>query len=82
MKKRNTNTNFHVIKCYYEILTQNIPLWGAGGTISLGLAKQLLNHLESYLANEHTVEVKPQGISTGLVAKKILSRMVVLKQSL
>ncbi|KAK7250542.1 hypothetical protein RIF29_33046 [Crotalaria pallida] len=47
-------------------------------------AKELLDHLESVLANEpavvkrgqHIVEVKPQGISKGLVAEKILSTMV------
>ncbi|XP_057448452.1 probable alpha,alpha-trehalose-phosphate synthase [UDP-forming] 9 [Lotus japonicus] len=47
-------------------------------------AKELLNHLESVLANEpavvtrgqHIVEVKPQGISKGLVAENILSTMV------
>ncbi|GMJ13186.1 trehalose-phosphatase/synthase 9, TREHALOSE -6-PHOSPHATASE SYNTHASE S9 [Hibiscus trionum] len=47
-------------------------------------AKELLNHLESVLANEpavvnrgqHIVEVKPQGVSKGLVAEKVLSRMV------
>ncbi|XP_027359678.1 probable alpha,alpha-trehalose-phosphate synthase [UDP-forming] 9 isoform X1 [Abrus precatorius] len=47
-------------------------------------AKELLNHLESVLANEpavvsrgqHIVEVKPQGISKGVVAEKILSTMV------
>ncbi|CAL0331507.1 unnamed protein product [Lupinus luteus] len=47
-------------------------------------AKELLNHLESVLANEpavakkgqHVVEVNPQGISKGLVAEKVLSTMV------
>ncbi|KAK8615934.1 hypothetical protein V6N13_017504 [Hibiscus sabdariffa] len=47
-------------------------------------AKELLDHLESVLANEpavvnrgqHIVEVKPQGVSKGLVAEKVLSRMV------
>ncbi|XP_061370148.1 probable alpha,alpha-trehalose-phosphate synthase [UDP-forming] 10 isoform X1 [Gastrolobium bilobum] len=47
-------------------------------------AKELLNHLESVLANEpavvkrgqYIVEVKPQGISKGLVAENILSTMV------
>ncbi|XP_022956828.1 probable alpha,alpha-trehalose-phosphate synthase [UDP-forming] 9 [Cucurbita moschata] len=47
-------------------------------------AKELLNHLENVLANEpavvkrgqHIVEVKPQGVSKGLVAEKVLSRMV------
>ncbi|OIW19269.1 hypothetical protein TanjilG_20394 [Lupinus angustifolius] len=47
-------------------------------------AKELLDHLESVLANEpaavkrgqHIVEVKPQGINKGLVAEKILSTMV------
>ncbi|GMJ04538.1 TREHALOSE -6-PHOSPHATASE SYNTHASE S6 [Hibiscus trionum] len=46
-------------------------------------AKELLNHLESVLANEpvtvksgqNVVEVKPQGVSKGLVAKRLLSRM-------
>ncbi|CAH9146433.1 unnamed protein product [Cuscuta epithymum] len=46
-------------------------------------AKELLDHLESVLANEpvtvksgqNTVEVKPQGVSKGLVAKRILSLM-------
>ncbi|RWR97430.1 putative alpha,alpha-trehalose-phosphate synthase UDP-forming 7 [Cinnamomum micranthum f. kanehirae] len=46
-------------------------------------AKELLDHLESVLANEpvavksgqHIVEVKPQGVSKGLVAEKILSSM-------
>ncbi|XP_058100885.1 probable alpha,alpha-trehalose-phosphate synthase [UDP-forming] 7 [Magnolia sinica] len=44
-------------------------------------AKELLDHLESVLANEpvavksgqYIVEVKPQGVSKGLVAEKILS---------
>ncbi|KAL4282319.1 hypothetical protein GQ457_03G007910 [Hibiscus cannabinus] len=47
-------------------------------------AKELLDHLESVLANEpavvnrgqHIVEVKPLGVSKGLVAEKVLSRMV------
>lgn len=47
-------------------------------------AKELLDHLENVLANEpvvvkrgqHIVEVKPQGISKGLAAEKILSTMV------
>ncbi|PIA40453.1 hypothetical protein AQUCO_02500274v1 [Aquilegia coerulea] len=47
-------------------------------------AKELLDHLESVLANEpvvvkrgqYIVEVKPQGISKGLVAEKVLSTMV------
>uniref|UniRef100_A0A2P2Q419 alpha,alpha-trehalose-phosphate synthase (UDP-forming) n=1 Tax=Rhizophora mucronata TaxID=61149 RepID=A0A2P2Q419_RHIMU len=47
-------------------------------------AKELLDHLESVLANEpavvkrgqHIVEVKPQGISKGLVAEKVLLDMV------
>ncbi|CAL0313171.1 unnamed protein product [Lupinus luteus] len=47
-------------------------------------AKELLDHLESVLANEpaavkrgqHIVEVKPQGINKGLAAEKILSTMV------
>ncbi|KAK7317603.1 hypothetical protein RJT34_01979 [Clitoria ternatea] len=47
-------------------------------------AKELLDHLESYLANEpavvkrgqHIVEVKPQGISKGVVAEQILLTMV------
>ncbi|XP_027345295.1 probable alpha,alpha-trehalose-phosphate synthase [UDP-forming] 9 isoform X2 [Abrus precatorius] len=47
-------------------------------------AKELLDHLESVLANEpavvkrgqHIVEVKPQGISKGLVAEKVLLSMV------
>ncbi|KAJ8616548.1 hypothetical protein MRB53_035920 [Persea americana] len=46
-------------------------------------AKEMLEHLESVLANEpvavkrgqHIVEVKPQGVSKGLVAEKILSSM-------
>ncbi|KAH9314983.1 hypothetical protein KI387_023610, partial [Taxus chinensis] len=46
-------------------------------------AKELLDHLESVLANEpvvvksgnHIVEVKPQGISKGLVAEQLLSTM-------
>ncbi|XP_068662648.1 alpha,alpha-trehalose-phosphate synthase [UDP-forming] 6-like [Aristolochia californica] len=44
-------------------------------------AKELLDHLESVLANEpvsvksgqHLVEVKPQGVSKGLVAERLLS---------
>ncbi|WCJ33648.1 trehalose phosphate synthase [Euphorbia peplus] len=48
-------------------------------------AKELLDHLESVLANEpvtvksgqNTVEVKPQGVSKGLVAKRLLSTMQV-----
>ncbi|KAG1346538.1 Alpha,alpha-trehalose-phosphate synthase [UDP-forming] 5 [Cocos nucifera] len=47
-------------------------------------AKELLDHLESVLANEPVlvksgqfiVEVKPQGVSKGSVAEKILSSMV------
>ncbi|XWS68973.1 hypothetical protein CRYUN_Cryun04dG0139700 [Craigia yunnanensis] len=47
-------------------------------------AKELLDHLEDVLANEpavvkrgrHIVEVKPQGVSKGLVAEKVLLRMV------
>ncbi|KAI3516303.1 hypothetical protein L1887_15217 [Cichorium endivia] len=47
-------------------------------------AKELLIHLENVLANEpavvkrgqHIVEVKPQGVTKGLVAEKILSTMV------
>ncbi|XP_002521023.2 probable alpha,alpha-trehalose-phosphate synthase [UDP-forming] 9 [Ricinus communis] len=47
-------------------------------------AKELLDHLENVLANEpavvkrgqHIVEVKPQGISKGLVAEKVLLNMV------
>ncbi|KAI3985812.1 hypothetical protein MKX01_026598 [Papaver californicum] len=47
-------------------------------------AKELLDHLENVLANEpvvvkrgqHIVEVKPQGVSKGLVAEKLLSTMV------
>ncbi|KAL5178846.1 putative alpha,alpha-trehalose-phosphate synthase [UDP-forming] 9 [Glycine soja] len=47
-------------------------------------AKELLNHLESVLANEpavvtrgrHIVEVKPQGLNKGWVAEKVLSNMV------
>ncbi|KAK4261294.1 hypothetical protein QN277_004313 [Acacia crassicarpa] len=47
-------------------------------------AKELLNHLENVLANEpavvkrgqHIVEVKPQGVSKGLVAEKVLMTMV------
>ncbi|XP_030552441.1 alpha,alpha-trehalose-phosphate synthase [UDP-forming] 6 [Rhodamnia argentea] len=46
-------------------------------------AKELLDHLESVLANEpvtvksgqNTVEVKPQGVSKGIVAKRLLSAM-------
>uniref|UniRef100_A0A7N0TGG8 alpha,alpha-trehalose-phosphate synthase (UDP-forming) n=1 Tax=Kalanchoe fedtschenkoi TaxID=63787 RepID=A0A7N0TGG8_KALFE len=46
-------------------------------------AKELLDHLESVLANEpvtvksgqNCVEVKPQGVSKGLVAKRLLSVM-------
>ncbi|KAK6242475.1 Glycosyl transferase [Theobroma cacao] len=46
-------------------------------------AKELLDHLESVLANEpvtvksgqNVVEVKPQGVSKGLVAKHLLSTM-------
>ncbi|GLT50293.1 hypothetical protein SLA2020_237880 [Shorea laevis] len=47
-------------------------------------AKELLDHLEDVLANEpvvvkrgqQIVEVKPQGVSKGLVAQKVLSAMV------
>ncbi|KAF4355489.1 probable alpha,alpha-trehalose-phosphate synthase [UDP-forming] 9 [Cannabis sativa] len=47
-------------------------------------AKELLDHLENVLSNEpvvvkrgqHIVEVKPQGVSKGLVAEKVLLRMV------
>lgn len=46
-------------------------------------AKELLDHLESVLANEpvavkmgqHMVEVKPQGVSKGVIAEKLLSSM-------
>ncbi|CAA7401363.1 unnamed protein product [Spirodela intermedia] len=46
-------------------------------------AKELLDHLESVLANEpvsvkggqHFVEVKPRGVSKGLVAERLLSTM-------
>eukprot|EP00252_Welwitschia_mirabilis_P008517 TRINITY_DN20419_c1_g1_i1.p1 TRINITY_DN20419_c1_g1~~TRINITY_DN20419_c1_g1_i1.p1 ORF type:complete len:861 (+),score=153.58 TRINITY_DN20419_c1_g1_i1:1510-4092(+) len=46
-------------------------------------AKELLDHLESVLANEpvvvksgqHIVEVKPQGVSKGLVAERLISIM-------
>lgn len=46
-------------------------------------AKELLNHLDSVLANEpvsvksghNNVEVKPQGVSKGLVAQRLLSIM-------
>lgn len=46
-------------------------------------AKELLDHLESVLSNEpvsvksgqHLVEVKPQGVSKGLVADRLLSTM-------
>lgn len=46
-------------------------------------AKELLDHLESVLANEpvsvktgqNNVEVKPQGVSKGLVAERLLSTM-------
>ncbi|GAB4845638.1 Probable alpha,alpha-trehalose-phosphate synthase [UDP-forming] 9 [Ancistrocladus abbreviatus] len=46
-------------------------------------AKEMLDHLENVLANEpvvvtrghHIVEVKPQGVSKGLVAEKVLSTM-------
>ncbi|CAI9096791.1 OLC1v1033007C2 [Oldenlandia corymbosa var. corymbosa] len=46
-------------------------------------AKELLDHLESVLANEpvtvksgqNIVEVKPQGVSKGLVAKRLLSSL-------
>ncbi|KAL3834940.1 hypothetical protein ACJIZ3_009676 [Penstemon smallii] len=46
-------------------------------------AKELLDHLESVLANEpvsvksgqHIVEVKPQGVNKGLVAERILTKM-------
>ncbi|KAH0674431.1 hypothetical protein KY284_025518 [Solanum tuberosum] len=47
-------------------------------------AKELLDHLENVLSNEpavvkrgqHIVEVKPQGVTKGLVAQKVLSMMV------
>ncbi|OWM76046.1 probable alpha,alpha-trehalose-phosphate synthase [UDP-forming] 9 [Punica granatum] len=47
-------------------------------------AKELLDHLESVLANEpavvkrgqHIVEVKPQGVSKGFVAEKVLSTII------
>lgn len=47
-------------------------------------AMQLLDHLENVLANEpavvkrgqHIVEVKPQGVSKGLVAENVLSTMI------
>ncbi|KAL9861707.1 putative alpha,alpha-trehalose-phosphate synthase [UDP-forming] 8 [Arabidopsis thaliana] len=47
-------------------------------------AKEMLDHLESVLANEpvvvkrgqHIVEVKPQGVSKGLAAEKVIREMV------
>jgi len=47
-------------------------------------SKELLDHLENVLANEpvevksgqHIVEVKPQGVTKGLVAQQLLSTMV------
>ncbi|CAH8257699.1 unnamed protein product [Arabidopsis lyrata] len=47
-------------------------------------AKEMLDHLESVLANEpvvvkrgqHIVEVKPQGVSKGLAAEKVIRGMV------
>ncbi|KAG8638823.1 hypothetical protein MANES_14G067800v8 [Manihot esculenta] len=47
-------------------------------------AKELLDHLENVLANEpvvvkrgqHIVEVKPQGVTKGLVAERVLSAMI------
>ncbi|XP_044492989.1 probable alpha,alpha-trehalose-phosphate synthase [UDP-forming] 9 isoform X2 [Mangifera indica] len=47
-------------------------------------AKEMLDHLESVLANEpavvkrgqHIVEVKPQGVTKGLVAEKVLMQMI------
>ncbi|KAH7528491.1 hypothetical protein FEM48_Zijuj05G0077800 [Ziziphus jujuba var. spinosa] len=47
-------------------------------------AMELLDHLENVLANEpvvvkrgqHIVEVKPQGVTKGLVAEKVLSMMI------
>ncbi|KAH6801928.1 trehalose-phosphatase/synthase 9 [Perilla frutescens var. frutescens] len=47
-------------------------------------AKELLNHLENVLTNEpavvkrgqHIVEVKPQGVTKGLAAEKVLSVMI------
>ncbi|PRQ17341.1 putative alpha,alpha-trehalose-phosphate synthase (UDP-forming), Trehalose-phosphatase [Rosa chinensis] len=47
-------------------------------------AKEMLDHLENVLANEpvvvkrgqHIVEVKPQGVTKGLVAEKVLSMMI------
>ncbi|XP_044488299.1 probable alpha,alpha-trehalose-phosphate synthase [UDP-forming] 9 isoform X2 [Mangifera indica] len=47
-------------------------------------AKEMMDHLENVLANEpavvksgqHIVEVKPQGVTKGLVAEKILLQMV------
>ncbi|KAK4714470.1 hypothetical protein R3W88_020377 [Solanum pinnatisectum] len=52
-------------------------------------AKEMLDHLESVLANEpvavksgqHIVEVKPQGVTKGLVAEKVFTSLVV-KQKL
>ncbi|XP_062168606.1 probable alpha,alpha-trehalose-phosphate synthase [UDP-forming] 9 [Alnus glutinosa] len=53
-------------------------------------AKELLDHLENVLANEpvvvkrgqHIVEVKPQGVTKGLVAEKVLSSMISNKKPL
>ncbi|KAI5679182.1 hypothetical protein M9H77_10132 [Catharanthus roseus] len=47
-------------------------------------AKELLDHLENVVANEpavvkrgqHIVEVKPQGVTKGVVAEKVLQKMV------
>lgn len=51
-------------------------------------AKEMLDHLESVLANEpvavksgqHIVEVKPQGVSKGLVAEKIFTKMAEIRK--
>ncbi|XP_057442983.1 probable alpha,alpha-trehalose-phosphate synthase [UDP-forming] 9 [Lotus japonicus] len=50
-------------------------------------ARELLDHLENVLANEpvvvkkgqHIVEVKPQGITKGLVVQQVLSRLTTMK---
>ncbi|KAL3511263.1 hypothetical protein ACH5RR_030664 [Cinchona calisaya] len=56
----------------------------AGPDFGTCQAKELLDHLENVLANEpavvkrgqHIIEVKPQGVTKGLVTEKVLTMMV------
>ncbi|CAI9092875.1 OLC1v1028227C1 [Oldenlandia corymbosa var. corymbosa] len=71
----------------YIEMKESALVWhhqGAGPDFGSCQAKELLDHLENVLANEpvvvkrgqHIVEVKPQGVTKGLVAEKVLNMMV------